>query len=142
MRVKLANAVTTRKVKTVLIRETLYALRCDACKKVFAGKPFCTGEDFTKMHGIFDRCVTGADGQSFGNAFSADVCSFTCAHAIFAEDGWKKMKEYRAHVKAGARLVRAEVRLTSLVQNEEQLRREWGKIDETKTLVNVLRDSD
>lgn len=129
MRVKLENEVRETRKVSVVVRPELYARQCDSCGQVFdmGATPTALGE----LKGIFAESVAGPDGRSMGNTFSATVCSFACAHEIYAERGWAKLKAYKPYAKAGVELARVELALGP-ARHEAEIRKTWEKVDLTK----------
>lgn len=117
--VKLRDEVKVRKRVSVTERPALYASKCDACDKVFKAEKWNQHDQPGKANGTFDPSAPGE-----GNGFSADVCSFTCADTLMA-GGWRKMKAYKAQVKAKAELVRLNVQMTSTVRTEAETVNAW-----------------
>jgi hypothetical protein len=136
VRTKIAEAVTVEQSMIVEVRPDLYASKCDACERVFEMEPFCNDRNLATLHGTFETPsqVVDSDNRGLGNMFNATVCSFKCAHTLFAEGGWKKMKEYKPFVDADARLARAEVCVTVYVKEQEEILREWKGIEQCKPL--------
>ena len=106
--------------------------KCDACGKTFRMDMFCNDEHLALMVGTFDKCVNDNNGRGLGNGFYATACSFKCAHRLFAEDGWKKMSLYKPYAVANAKLVRAELKITSYITDGTKLAAEWDKSPENK----------
>ena len=124
-RIKLKDPVeVTREVK-VTTRPTLYADKCDGCGLVFEMIEFCAEQNRARLRGTFDMCPNDDDGRGMGNMFEAVVCSFVCAHAVFAEGGWKKIKAYKPFVKAGATLARGEVTITARTRTQGEIVKAW-----------------
>lgn len=131
MRVQLEEEVTAQRLCKVRVRPTLYASKCDACGKVFKMKPYCNDEGLAYLKGTFQHCATDPETKKgMGNGFSATVCSFKCAHEVFANGGWRKMPEYKPYADADIKLIRCELKITSFVLDEQEIREEWGKIDQ------------
>lgn len=129
MRIKLEDAVHTEKLMPVQIRPALFASQCDACRKVFHMKPFCNDGRLGELEGTFEKCPDDPEtGRGLGNGFYATACSFACAHELFANGGWRKIARYKPYVDADIQLVRAELKITSFVRDEAQLRKEWSEI--------------
>jgi hypothetical protein len=136
MRVKLEDEVTVEKKMRVSVRPALIVPKCDGCGKIFYMKKWNPNdESLGELHGTFD--VGGMDivdprtGKGMGNIFLATVCSFKCAHELFASGGWRKMENYKPFADADVPLVRAALRITSLVVDEKKVREEWMEIDES-----------
>jgi hypothetical protein len=122
MRVKLEDEV--RKKRPVVVREALWAERCDACQKVFGMGEVCNEQGRAHLRGIFDK-VPRIDGRTQGNGFSATVCSLLCAHKLFAEGGWRNMEEYKMYADIDATLLRGEAVITVHMMTEDELRKQW-----------------
>lgn len=129
-RVKLASAQKATKKFEVEVRPDLYADKCACCGEVFQMKPYCNDQGLASLSGTFDRC----DNIS-GNIFVATCCSFACAHKLFAEKGWKKLKDYKHFAKDGAELIRAEIKITAFKMNEAAIRDEWSN-KETNRIIS------
>ena len=121
-RIKLEDQVTEKKMVEVVVRSDLYALKCDACGKIFQMKEYCNDTNLAEICGTFDRCV---ESQGLGNMFHATCCSFHCAHSLFDGKGWKLIPQYKPYVDAGAALVRAKLQITSMVLDEAAIRDKW-----------------
>ena len=122
MRVKLEEEVVENRPQ--IVKQALWAERCDACQKVFVMGEVCNERGRAQLRGIFDK-VPVVDGRSHGNTFGATVCSFLCAHALFAEGGWRNMAKYKPYADIDATLLRGEVVITVHSQTPEQLRKKW-----------------
>jgi hypothetical protein len=128
MRVKLEEEVVENRPQ--IVKQALWAERCDACQKVFSMDPISiqfggligTSKESgrSEMFGKFDKRPNGGD-----NDFLATICSLLCAHNLFAEGGWRSMPAYKAHVDIDAKLMRAETAVTAHSQTPEQLREKW-----------------
>jgi hypothetical protein len=142
-KIKLEDAVTTKKTLDVQVRPALYASKCDSCGKVFHMKPFCNDRELGVVNGTFEESPTDRDGRGIGNGFIASVCSFACAHEIFANGGWKKMTDYAVFAKADIRLARAHLTLTPYLQTEEEVRLAWSAVDEVSRMsIPIIRSPD
>jgi hypothetical protein len=131
MQVKLADEVRVQKMVEVQEKPTLYASKCDGCDKVFVMDEFCNEGRRGELRGTFERVATDEDGRGMGNGFMANVCSFKCAHEVFANGGWRKIPEYRRFADADITLGRAELTLTRYVQGEREIRRRWDSNEDT-----------
>lgn len=131
MRIELKAPVEAQRLVPIELKPALYADQCDACGLIFEMKEWCGELRRAELLGVFDRSVEDEEGRGLGNMFSATVCSFLCAHKLFAEDGWKTLSRFAVYARAGARLVRAEVVLTANRATEEQLVRAWEEAPET-----------
>ncbi len=124
MRIKLRDELRKTVPTEVVAKRALYATKCDACGKEFDMGEWCNenhdGRRGGQLHGTFDK-----SSREDGNIFSADVCSFRCAHKLFAADGWKALKGYAWFKTHGAVLVRVELRLTALVRSGKELTSAW-----------------
>jgi hypothetical protein len=128
MRVKLEEKVVAEKVVETVVKEALYADRCDGCGKLFDMMPFCNDSYLGQFMGTFGGVADDPEtGRGMGNMFVATVCSFACAHEVFALGGWKRIPQYRPYADADIPLVRAELKITSFVRDERELRRDWEK---------------
>lgn len=133
MLIKLKDKVLKNKTVQVVARTELWAIKCDACGKVFApnsDQPFQTPDhvnhDFFRLSGNFDRCATNPHtGKGLGNVFSCYVCSFACAHRIFGENGWKQIEEYDTHSQQGLKLQSAEIRVLTDIVGQKDLEQKW-----------------
>lgn len=124
--IKIADEVREDRVVSVLVRKDLYAHKCHGCGKLFGMKPFANDEQLAVLRGTFAEGVNDPDtGRGLGNMFRAEVCSFQCAHEVFANGGWRSIQEYKPYADADIPLVRGELRITSLLQSEEALKKEW-----------------
>lgn len=134
MRVKLENEVTIAKTVCVSVRPALFVPKCDGCGKIFLMKKWNGNDELLgEIRGTFDDVAYDPeDGKSMGNVFSATVCSFKCAHEVFVNGGWRNMEGYKPYADKDIPLVRAELRITSLVEGEKKVREEWSKIDESE----------
>ncbi len=129
-RIKLKDPVkATRKVE-VTTRPALYADKCDGCGRVFEMIEFCGEQGRARLRGTFNICPNDDDGRGMGNMFEAVVCSFACAHRVFADDGWKKIDAYEPFVKAGATLARGEVTVTACVRTQAEIVKAWENAPE------------
>lgn len=118
----IADAILVERTVKVIAHPAVYASKCDSCGRVFDMKPFCNDTRLGELDGTFDKSADDPEtGRGLGNIFSAMVCSFACADAIFGKRGWVDMEEYRPFVDAGAELVRAELKLTSYVIGRAEL---------------------
>jgi len=122
MKIMLENAVVAEKMVKVEIRPPLYASKCDGCGKVFKMLEYFNDMGLAKLEAIFDDAHMP---HHLSNHFEATVCSFQCAHEVFANGGWKKMPKYREFADLDLSLVRAKLLITSFVQDEVELRRDW-----------------
>lgn len=120
-RVKLAEEKRREQMVSRLVLPVLYADKCDGCGKVFAMEEFCNEEYRGKLRGTFEHSCA-----PHGNGFSAEVCSFHCAHVVFAERGWKNIDRYKDFAAHDINLVRAELVVTNYVLDEAQIRGEWA----------------
>lgn len=120
--IKLRDAINKTARISYTCKPELNARTCDACERAFA-MPAPTGHTYGHLGGIFDRCAEDADGRGLGNMFSADVCSFACAQALY-DGGWKTMDAYAPYVKAGASLERVSLTIGELL-TESDLIAEW-----------------
>jgi hypothetical protein len=138
MRVKLEDEVVVEKTVRVSVRPALYVPKCDGCGKIFRMNQWNPNDEWLgELRGTFDGAACDPrDGRSMGNTFGATVCSFKCAHEVFASGGWRKMEEYKPFADKDIPLVRAELRITSLVEDEKRAREEWSKIDESEADCN------
>ncbi len=133
MRVKIEDEVTIAKTVCVSVRPALFVPKCDGCGKIFRMNQWNPNDQLLgELCGTFDDVAIDSDGKSMGNGFAATVCSFKCAHEVFANGGWRKMESYKPFADADIPLVRAELRITSLVEDEKRAREEWSKIDESE----------
>lgn len=118
--IELRKAVTARKRVTYTQRRALHANKCDACGRVYTAEKWNANEPQScKAHGTFHP-----SSPCEGNGFFADVCSFECAGKLMA-GGWRKMKAYKCHAKAGGELVRLELHMTRFVYNEAESVKQW-----------------
>jgi len=138
MRIQLEKEVRKRKTVDLRVRPALHAFKCDGCGKVFEMDRWNPNDqELGVLHATFETAgvhVVDENGRGLGNMFRAHVCSFQCAHDIFT-GGWKKMPDYKPFVENALgrvfTLARAELRITSLVRNEAEIRAEWSKIDDS-----------
>jgi hypothetical protein len=131
MKIKLEEEVVAQKTLPVLVRPALHALKCDGCGEVFDMKEFCNDTGLGQLGGTFEKCAEDETGRGLGNTFSATVCSFQCAHEVFANGGWRKMPHYKPFADADIRLVRAKLQITAYVLDEGQIRTAWQAVDHT-----------
>jgi hypothetical protein len=124
VKIKLENAIVGTKTIKVELRPALYALQCDGCGKIFKMSEYCNDMGLAKLECLFDAAHNLP--RDLGNSFEATVCSFQCAHEVFANGGWKKMPEYNEQAALDCRLVRATLLITSFVRDEAELRQEWA----------------
>lgn len=124
MRVKLKDGKKGKKQITYTKKDDLYAQQCDCCGKIFDMIEFCNDKQLAYMSGTFDRGAADSNGKGLGNMFSATICSFKCADTIF-NGGWKEMKGYKPYKKEGATLVRASLKITSNVIEEDDIVENW-----------------
>jgi len=122
MHVKLADAVTQEETIEVGVRPALHALKCDACGTIFTMAKFSPNDTaLGQMHCTFNN-------QHGTNVFNLHVCSFHCAHELMT-GGWRKHPDLQHHAEADVQLVRAELRITSLVLSEALIRSKWQTVD-------------
>lgn len=132
MRIKLEEEVRTERVLSVRVRSSLYVQKCDGCGRVFRMEKWSGNEKFLgELHGTFDSVACDKDGRGLGNGFAADVCSFQCAHEVFARGGWRKIERYRPFADADIPLARAELLITAHAAGEEKIREDWMATDES-----------
>lgn len=125
-RVKLEDKVTETKVIKVVVRDELYALKCDGCGTVFHMAQFCNDVGLSNLQGTFDACAVHPETRkSMGNTFLANVCSFKCAHEVFQNGGWKNIPEYKPYADQDIPLVRGSLTITTFVSGEDEIRRHW-----------------
>jgi hypothetical protein len=124
-KVRLAAPVTAKRTKREVVKPALDADKCDGCGDVFVMKEFCNDGGLGTLEGTFEDTPD----EFTGNGFSATVCSFKCAHKVFADGGWKKIPEYKKHAKAGCTLARGKLTVTRYVLNAKQAREDWKKRD-------------
>lgn len=122
-------------------RPELYATQCAACSKVFRMSKWNHNDaDLGYLRGTFDgkgRVVDPESGKGMGNMFFCYVCSFACAHTMMT-GGWRDLEEYKPFADADHELIRAELRITSLVTLEAELIREWESTPE-RTVEDLQR---
>lgn len=124
-RIKLKDPVeATREVK-FQTRPMLCADKCDGCGLVFQMVEFCNEQGRARLRGTFDTCPNDENGRGMGNGFEAIVCSFACAHRVFAEEGWKSIEEYEPFARAGATLARGELTITARVRTRDEIIKAW-----------------
>lgn len=124
--IRLRDPVYEERLVSKMIKPALVADKCDSCGKVFEMREFCNEEGRARLKGTFDRsAVDEATGKGLGNIFWATVCSFQCAHRVF-NGGWRDIEGWTAYVKADACLARAEVCITSRVDDEAALIKRWS----------------
>lgn len=111
--IKLRDAIKAKANVTYTRKPALHARTCDACGRVFIMRTL-QGQTFGHLDGIFDCCAEDKDGRGLGNMFSADVCSFACAQTLY-DGGWKKMKQYKPYVRAGASLKRVSLSIEEML---------------------------
>jgi hypothetical protein len=129
-RIKLADRQIVKKTIDFVLRGDLYADKCACCGKVFGMDQYCNDDNLASLHGTFDRCaVSPITYKGDGNTFSVACCSFLCAHRLFNDEEWKKLPDYAHYVEAGAKLVRAELKITCFVKDEATLRDEWASTE-------------
>lgn len=133
-RLKLRDSVTKEVQVTRTVKEALYADKCAHCGEVLQMHSWCNDENLGRLQGTFEgsNMVCDSHGKGMGNQFSCFVCCFSCAHGIVV-GGWKRIEHYKPFVEAGRELVRAELRITTLITCEEDLINEWERDDSTKT---------
>lgn len=132
MRVQIGEAVREEILVDVEVRPALYVQQCDGCGEHFRMKEFCNDQNLGQLSGTFSGIAVGRDGRRMGNIFISDVCSFACAHKVLT-GGWKKIEEYKPFAEQDYELVRAELKITTMVvRGTKDLRKEWSKIDRSK----------
>lgn len=127
VRIKLEDAVTEARTVEVEIKPALYADVCDGCGRIFRMREFCGERGRAELRGTFDKRATDPEtGKGLGNTYHARVCSFKCAHTLFAEGGWRRDPRYGPFAAVDVRLARAELCVTAGVDDEAAIRREWS----------------
>jgi hypothetical protein len=132
LRQEVKDTKTVEYVKQPLLR----ANKCDCCGFVFQMDKWCN-DSLTpaKLFGTFDT-----SNAFTGNMFDAIVCSFRCAHILFFQEEWKTMEKYKSFADIGAKLVRVELGLTSLIKDEKQLIEEWENTAHNQTPDYIILD--
>lgn len=126
MRIKLAEAVTKQETIEVGVRPALHARKCDACGTIFEMEKWTSGD---QNLGVMTVTFNNPHGQNF---LPIDVCSFRCAHEIVT-GAWRKVPELKGYADADAQLVRAELKITSIVLTEALVRSKWQSIDRSES---------
>ena len=122
--VKLRDAVTETRSVEIQVKPELWAYRCDCCGKLFTTADPSGSSDNCKMSGKFKGASISAQGY-MNNNFYARICSFACADNLMNE-GWKELEEFQPYVSAGATLVVADVKMTTILE-EDDLIEIWEK---------------
>ncbi len=126
-RIQLRPAIVAQRTIEVETKPALWADKCDVCGAVFRMGEFCGEQHRGLLRGTFDRCAEDENGRGLNNMFEATVCSFACAHKIFAEGTWRALVKYAPFVKACAELARVELCLTQPMLTEAEIAEAWER---------------
>jgi hypothetical protein len=128
-RVKLRNQVVKEETVNRVVKEALYANRCAGCDRILVMNSYCNDNRLGELMGTFHISdhlshVFDGHGKSMGNMFSCFVCSFACADAVM-KGKWREIDHYKPFADADCNLVRAELKITTLLQFEAELLQGW-----------------